>query len=187
VTGATIDHMISVTILIAALLITMTTFNSFFATAIDYENNRRIATKAVDLMNSICLSPGDPPNWGETNATLLGFGLQDPEVGGYSLSSHSLMRLRTSNSSGEDQIVYYPKTGLYYNNISGNFGHSVLTPLADCINYSDVEGLLGINGTYGFGIDIAPTIEINITPVPVSPPQNHLILKVDVTGSGLPL
>jgi hypothetical protein len=185
--GASIDHMVSVIILIAALLIAMTSYNNLFANAIDYESNRQVATKAVDLINNICLSPGNPPEWGQTNDTLLGFGLQDPEVGGYALSSHAIMRLRTSNSSSGDQIVYYPKTGLYYNNLSGNYGHAVFTPLADCINSSDIAELLGINGTYGFGIDIAPIIDVSISHIPVSSPQDPLILKVDVKGSGLPL
>ena len=186
-TGATIDHMISVTILIAALLVAMMTFNGLFASAVDYDRNRQVANKAIDIMNTICLSPGSPPDWGETNDTLLGFGLQDPDVGGYALSPYSIMRLSTSNSSGGSQIVYYPKTGLYYNNLSANYGHGVLTPLGDCINYTDAAELLGLNGKYGFSIDIEPILEVSISQVPVSPPQNHLILKVDVRGSGLPL
>ena len=184
--GASIDHMVSLIILIAALLMTMTIYNNMFATAIDYENNRQVATKAIDLMNSICLSPGNPPDWGQTNGSLLAFGLQDPEAGGYALSSHSIMRLRTGDSSGGDQIIYYPKTGLFYNNLSGNYGHAIFTPLADCINYSDVAELLGVNGTYGFGIDISPVIDVSISKIPVSNPQDPLILKVDVKGSGLP-
>ena len=185
--GASIDHMISLTILIAALLVAMTTYNQMFATAADYEQNRQVANKAVDLMNTICLSPGNPTDWGTTNSSLLGFGLQDPEAGGYALSPYSIMRLGTSNSSGGSQIVYYPKTGLYYNNLSANYGHGVLTPLGDCVTYTDAAELLGVNGTYGFGIDIAPTLDVSISQVPVSPPQNHLILKVDVKGSGFPL
>jgi hypothetical protein len=185
--GASIDHMVSVIILIAALLITMLTFNNMFATATDYEKNRQVATKAIDLMNSICLSPGNPPNWGQTNDTVLAFGLQDPEVGGYALSSHSIMRLRTPNSSSGSQIVYYPKTGLYYNNLSGNYGHAIYTPLSACLNYSDIAELLGVNGTYGFGIDISPVIDVSVSQIPVSNPQDPLTLKVDVKGSGLPL
>jgi hypothetical protein len=187
VAGATIDHMISLTILIAALLVAMTTYNNMFATAVDYDRNRQVANKAVDLMNTICLSPGNPTDWGETNASVLGFGLQDPDVGGYALSPYSIMRLSTSLSSGGSQLVYYPHTGLYYNNLSANFGHNVLVPLGDCINYTDAAELLGINGTYDFSIDIEPILDVSISQVPVSPPQNHLILKVDVRGSGLPL
>ena len=185
--GATIDHMISVTILIAALLVAMVTFNHMFATAVEYDRNRQVANKAADLMSTICLSPGNPTNWGTTDASLLGFGLQDPEAGGYALSPYSLMRLRASNSSGGSQIVYYPKTGFYYNNISGDYGNSILIPIGDCVNYTTATELLGVNETYGFRIDVTQTLDISISKVPVSPPDDHLLLKVEVRGSGLPL
>ena len=183
-TGATIDHMVSVTILIAALMMAMVTYSSLFATAVDYDLNRQVANKAIDIMNTICLSPGNPENWGTTNTSLLGFGLNDPNVGGYSLSPYAIMRLATSNSSGGSPFVYYPKTDLYYNNLSANYGHGVFTPTGDLVNYSDAAELLGINGTYGFGFSIAPTIEVDVTPVTG---YGHLALNVDVSGSGLPL
>ena len=183
-TGATIDHMISVTILIAALMLAMMTYSSMFATAVDYDRNRQVANKAVDLMNTICLSPGNPTNWGTTNDSLLGFGLQDPGVGGYALSPYSIMRLATSASSGGSQLVYYPKTELYYNNLSANYGHGIFTPMGDLVNYSDAAELLGINGTFGFGIDITPTLDVDVTQVAG---LGHLALNVEVRGSGLPL
>jgi hypothetical protein len=185
VAGATIDHMISVTILIAALLVAMVTYNHMFATAVEYDRNRQVATKAADLMSTICLSPGNPTDWGETNSSLLGFGLQDPEAGGYALSPYSLMRLKTA--SNDSQLVYYSYTGLYYNNISANYGDAILVPVGDCINYSTTTELLGINKTYGFRIDITPTLNVSISQVLSGPPHNHLILNVEVRGSGLPL
>jgi hypothetical protein len=181
--GATIDHMISLTILIAALLVAMMTYNGMFATAVDYDRNRQVANKAIDITNTICLSPGSPTDWGQKNETLLGFGLQDPRVGGYALSPYSTMRLSTSNSSGGSQIVYYPQTGLYYNNLSDNYGNGIFTPVGDCVNYTDAAELLGINGTYGFSIDISPTLDVSVSPVS----QNPLELFVEVYGSGLPL
>jgi hypothetical protein len=181
VTGATIDHMISVTILIAALLVAMMTYNGLFASAIDYDRNRQIANKAIDIINTVCLSPGSPVDWGETTDTLLGFGLQDPDVGGYALSPYSLMRLRTSN---ESQLIEYPQTpGVFYNNLSANFGHGILTPTGDCISYANAAELLGVNGTYGFSIDIVPTLEVNVSQIDTKP----LKLNVKVQGSGLPL
>jgi len=182
-TGATIDHMISVTILIAALLVAMMTFNGLFASAIDYDRNRQVANKAVDIMNTICLSPGSPTDWGETNETLLGFGLQDPRVGGYALSPYSIMRLKTATNDSQ-LIEYPPGSGSFYNNISANFGDAILTPLGDCINYTSATELLGINGTYGFSIDITPTLNVIISKVPG---VGYLIFKVDVIGSALPL
>jgi hypothetical protein len=182
VTGATIDHMISVTILIAALLVAMMTFNGLFASAVDYDRNRQVANKAIDIMNTICLSPGSPTDWGETNASVLGFGLQDPQATGYALSPYSIMRLKTATN--DSQLVEYPPgSGSFYNNISANFGDSILTPLGDCVNYTDAAELLGLNGKYGFGIDITPSLNVSISKLP----DDHLIFKVEVTGSALPL
>ena len=47
-TGATIDHMVSVTILIAALMVAMVTYSNLFATAVDYDRNRQVANKAIE-------------------------------------------------------------------------------------------------------------------------------------------
>jgi hypothetical protein len=185
VAGATIDHMISVTILIAALLVAMVTYNHMFATAVEYDRNRQVATKAADLMSTICLSPGNPTDWGATDTSLLGFGLQDPEAGGYTLSPYSLMRLKTA--SNDSQLVYYSKTGLFYNNISAHSGNSILMNIGDTINYTTASELLGINGTYGFRVDVIPTLNVSISQIPASPPQKHLILKVETRGTGLPL
>ncbi len=183
-TGATIDHMISVTILIAALLVAMTTFTGMFATAADYDRNRKVANKAVDIMNTICLSPGNPMNWGETDAPVLGFGLQDPESGGYTLSPYSIMRLQTSDSSGGSQLVEYPPgSGEFYNNMSGKYGHGIFTPIGDCVSNSEVQELLGLNGMYGFGLDIVPTLDISISQIDTKP----LKLKIEVYGAGVPL
>lgn len=182
-TGATIDHMISVTILIAALLVAMMTFNGLFASAVDYDRNRQVANKAIDITNTICLSPGSPPDWGETNDTVLGFGLQDPKVGGYALSPYSIMRLNTA--SNDSQLVEYPPdSGIFYNNISTNYGHAILTPLGDCINYTTAAELLGVNGTYGFSVDITPTLNVIVNETSTDP---WLTLSVRVRGSGLPL
>ena len=144
--GATIDHMISVTILIAALLVSMVMYNQMFASAVAYDRNRQVATKAIDLMNTMCLSPGNPTDWGETNSSILGFGLQDPEVGGYALSPYSLMRLKTA--SNDSELVYYPKTDSYYNNLSAHSGNSILMNIGDTVNYTTASELLGINGIF---------------------------------------
>ena len=180
--GATIDHMISLTILIAALLIAMMTFNGMFASAIEYDSNRQVANKAVDLMNSICLSPGSPVDWGETGDPVLGFGLQDPDIGGYAISPYSIMRLNTA--SDDSQLVYYGGTDSFYNNVSTSFGHGILTPIGDCVNYTFASELLGVNGTYGFSCDIEPTLNVAVTQVTTTP---HLTLNVQVQGSGMPL
>ncbi|UCC58467.1 MAG: hypothetical protein JSW14_00635 [Candidatus Bathyarchaeum sp.] len=176
--GATIDHMISVTILITAMLIAMVTFNNMFASAVAYERNRQVTMKAVDLIDTACLSPGNPANWSQTNSAIIGFGLQDPESSGYSLSTYSPMRLRTSQDS---QLVQYGTT--FYNNISFGYGGYLLVPVGDCVNYTRTAELLGVNGTYGFGINIAPTLSVSISEVSLNP----LEFKVETRGPGLPL
>jgi hypothetical protein len=181
--GAAIDHMISLTILVAALLIAMMSFNQLFSTAVAYETNTQVATKAVDIMNTLCLSPGNPVDWGSTNEAVLGFGLQDPVVGGYSLSPYSLMRLRTTTN--ESQLVEYPPdSGNFYNNLTANYGDAILTPIGDCVNYTTVTDLLGIDGSYGFSVELMPSVDVKISKVL---DYDHLALNVDVSGSGLPL
>ena len=177
--GASIDHLASITVLVAALLLTMGIYNQMIASAIAYERNRQVAMKAVDLTETTCLSPGNPTDWGQSNSIPLGFGLQDPESAGYTLSPYSIMRLRTSLDS---QLVYYPKTGLYYNNASLGPGGSLLMPVGDCVNYTTATRLLGVNGSYGFQITIAPTLDVSVSQVSAS----YLILKVEVRGPGLP-
>lgn len=180
--GSTIDHMIAVTILIAALLVTMGVYNQMFASAVEYEGHRKVAMKAVDIINTACICPGNPEDWGETNASLLGFGLQDPEAGGYALSPYSLMRLRSS--SNDSQLVYYDLTGLFYNNISANYGNSIFSPVEDCLNYTAAAKMLGVNGTYGFSLDIVPTLDVKVSQVPN---EDYLILKVEVRGPSIAL
>ena len=177
--GATIDHLVSITVLLAALLLTVGIYNQMIASAIAYESNRQVTMKAVDLMETICQSPGNPTDWGQSNSTPLGFGLQDPESAGYTLSPYSIMRLRTSPDS---QLVYYPRTGSYYNNASLGSGGSLLVPVGDCVNYTTAARLLGVNGSYGFQITITPTLNVSVSQVPAS----YLILKVEVRGPGLP-
>ncbi len=176
--GATIDHMISVTILITAMLLAMVTFSNMFASAVAYERNRQVTMKAVDLIDTSCLSSGNPADWGQTNKTILGFGLQNPDSGGYSISPYSPMRLKTSQDS---QLVQYDST--FYNNISFGYGGHLLVPASDCVNYTRTAELLGINGTYGFKIDIAPTLNVSISEVSLNP----LEFKVETRGPGLPL
>jgi len=178
VPGSSIDHIVSVTILVAALFVAMMTYNGLFATAIDYSRSRQVANKAVDLINTICLSPGDPSDWGQTNDPLISFGLQDPRTGGYTLSPYAVMRLRSSNN-----LVYYDGTELYYNNISANFGNNVLLLASDCVNYTEVSEVLGLNESYGFRIDINPTLDIRIE----EENRNPLQLKIEVYGLGMPL
>jgi hypothetical protein len=179
-TGHTIDHLVATIAFIAAMFLFLGLFTQTLQGAILYQQNRHVALKASDLLDNILLSPGYPYHWGETNTTLSCFGLQQPGTTGYTLSSFALMRL--TSLSGEP--VMYPRdSGKWYNNVSLGPGGYLFLPLSDAINYETATRLLGINGTYGFQLSIAPLVNVSITEYQ----SNPLILKVEVYGPGFPL
>jgi len=157
--SATIDHMVSITVFIAALLIFMNLFGQTIQTAVVYKEHQTIASKASDLLDSILLNSGTPVNWGRGDSDPTGFGLQDPEFTQYRVSPYSLMRLESS--IGEP--IYYEPTGQYYSNITMDGRDFLLVSNALSLNYSYVTQLLGINGTYGFQLDIVPIVTVSIT------------------------
>ncbi|MDH5481962.1 MAG: hypothetical protein OEY22_03650 [Candidatus Bathyarchaeota archaeon] len=178
--GSTIDHLISVTVFLGAILLFISLFNQTLQTAILYQRHRNLATKCSDLLDNMLLNPGIPVNWGRSNCTPTGFGVQDPEFTQYKLSPFSLMRLRSSYG----QPVYYPKTGSYYSNITMGFGNFLLVSFTQAINYSTVAKLLGVNNTYGFQLTITPIITVSVKEVQS---KNPLKISVEVTGTGFPL
>jgi hypothetical protein len=178
-TGATIDHLVSVTVFLAAILLFISLFNQTIQTAILYQRHRALATKCSDVLDNVLLNPGCPLEWGKTNSIPTSFGLQDPEFTQYRLSPFSLMRLYSSSGTP----VYYYKTGQYYNNVTIGFGQFLLVPFSEAINYSTVTRLLGVNNTYGFQLSMTPIITISIEEVQPNP----LTLTVEVMGAGFPL
>jgi hypothetical protein len=178
--SSTIDHMVAVTVFLAATLLFIGLFNQTIQTAVIYQRHRATATKASDLLDSMLLSPGIPVSWGQTDVTPTGFGLQDPEFTQYKLSPFSLMRL--SSSTGTP--VYYEKTGLTYSNITMGFGNYMLMPYTEAINYSMASRLLGINNTYGFQLTLTPLITVTVAE---SQAKSPLRLSVNVAGTGFPL
>jgi hypothetical protein len=178
--GSTIDHIVALTVFLAALLLFIALFNQTIQTAVLYQEHRAIASKCTDLLDNILLNPGYPTYWGPSNATPTSFGLQDPEFTQYRLSPFSLMRLNSLSGTP----IYYPKTGLTYSNITMGFGDFLLVPYSEAINYSTVSELLGTNNTYGFQLNIAPIVTVSISEFQSS---NPLILSVNVAGKGFPL
>ena len=178
-TASTIDHLVSVTVFLAAILLFISLFNQTIQTAILYQQHRHLATACSDLLDNMMLNPGYPLNWGKTNSTPTSFGLQDPEFTQYRLSPFSLMRLNYSSGTP----VYYSKTGQYYSNITIGFGKSLLVPFNEIINYSTAAELLGINETYGFSLTVTPIVTVSISEIESSP----LKLEVSVKGTGFPL
>jgi len=178
--GSTIDHLVSVTAFLAAILIFISLFNQILQTAAMYQRHRSLAMKCSDLLDNMLLSPGIPSDWGQTNVTPTGFGLQDPEFTQYRLSAFSLMRLLSSVGAP----VYYPKTNQWYSNVTVGFGNFLLTSFSEAINYSTASRLLGINGTYGFQLTITPIVTLSISEIQSKEP---LRIAVNVTGRGFPL
>src|SRR3972149_9480451 len=129
---STIDHMVAVTVFLAATVLFIGLFNQTIQTAIIYQRHRATATKASDLLDSMLLSPGIPVNWGQTDINLTGFGLQDPEFTQYRISPFSLMRLLSS--VGEP--VFYSTTGRYYSNVTMSDRNFMLVPYSLTLNYS---------------------------------------------------
>jgi hypothetical protein len=178
--GATIDHLVALTVFLGALLLFITLFNQTIQTAILYQQHRYIASKCTDLLDNIMLSPGYPINWGLTNSTPTSFGLQDPEFTQYRLSPFSLMRLRSFTGT----TFVYPKTGLTYSNITMGTRDFLYVPFTQVINYSTAATLLGTYGSFGFQLSITPIISVSISEVQSSAP---LRLAVNVTGKGFPV
>jgi hypothetical protein len=174
VAGPTIDHLVAFTVFLAALLLFIGFYNQMNQTAIVYQYHRYIATKCSDVLDSILLNPGTPPDWGVSGSStqkLTFFGLQDPEFQEYRLSPFSLMRLL---SPGAQQ----------YNNVSWSLnGGYLLLQASQCISYRNVTSLLGINGTYDFQLAITPTITVTVSKVP----DAYLKLKIQAYGTGFPL
>lgn len=183
--AATIDHIVALIILLAAMLLFIGLFNQTLQTAILYQSHRYLATECSDLLDSMLLNPGSPlisanaTFWGLSNSTPTTFGLQDPEFTEYELSPFSLMRLDYSPGSP----LYYDETEMYYSNPTVGFGQSLLVPFNEVVNYSTAAELLGTNGTYGFCLTVTPIITVNISPAQANP----LNLIVTVAGNGYPI
>jgi hypothetical protein len=178
--GSTIDHMVALTVFLGALLLFITLFNQTIQTAVLYQQHKVIASKCTDMLDNMMLNPGYPKNWSWIGPTPTNFGLQDPEFTQYKLSPFSLMRLRSLTG----QTINNTRNNMSYSNISMGFGNFLLVPYTQVINYSTATALLGINGSYGFQLTIAPTITVSISE---SKSSNPLILAINVAGKGFPL
>lgn len=172
--GVSIDHLVSIIVLLAAVLLFMGLFNQTFSVAVNYQSNSSTAKVCSDLLDAMLSTPGIP-----TNGTPQAFGLQDPSSTQFQLSPFSLMRL----NSLSDVPVSYQKTALTYSTIKTTPNNYLLYPYTDTINYSSALSLLGINNTYGFQLSLTPTVNISIAEISTNP----LSLTLDVTGTGYPL
>jgi hypothetical protein len=178
--GSTIDHMVSVIVFIAAIMIFLGLFSQTNQTAITYERHKVLATKTSDLLDNMLLNPGIPADWGKTSAVLVGFGVQDPEFTQYQVSAFSLMRLASCTN-----VLDFDKStsGIYYNDASLGYGAALLTPKASELPYYTAAKLLGINSTYGFQLSLTPIITVTVTETQADSP---LTLTLNAHGTGFP-
>jgi hypothetical protein len=187
VPGATIDHIAAIIIFLVAILLFVNLFSQNLQTAILYQQTGQSAMEASDLLDSISLSPGSlgsgTPYWG-TNGTISNlavFGLQDPTQQGYVIDPFSLMRLNASNTGTPSHPFF---NGVSYNNVTiAPSGGYLFVPISSVVSYTTAAKLLGVNGSYGFQLDVIPTLNISMSCMNPNPLQ----IRVTVTGSGLPL
>ena len=60
--GSTIDHIVALTVFLAALLLFITLFNQTIQTAVLYQQHKAIASKCTDMLDNMMLNPGYPTN-----------------------------------------------------------------------------------------------------------------------------
>ncbi|MBN1358233.1 hypothetical protein JW988_05640 [Candidatus Bathyarchaeota archaeon] len=178
--SSTIDHMVAVTVFLAATLLFIGLFNQTIQTAVIYQRHRATATRASDLLDNMLLNPGIPVNWGQEDELPTGFGLQDPEFTQYRISSFSLMRLTSSSGTS----VFYPKTGETYSNITIGDKNFLLVSHGSSLNYTTALDLLGIRNEYGFQLTFKPIVTVTITEDQAASP---LRLSLNAYGTGFPL
>lgn len=181
--SSSVDHMVALTIFIAATLLFIGLFSQTIQTAVVYQNNRVTATKASDILDSILINPGSPTTWGRTGEPPISFGLQDPEFTQYKLDGFSLIRLEVSNNPWITYSKTENYTGSIYNNHSEGSYSYLYIPSLYIVNHSSVQKLLGLNASYGFRLTLTPIITVAITETP----QNPLTLAIQVDGTGFPL
>lgn len=172
--GATLDHLVSVTILLAAILLFISLFNQTIQTAALYQQHRASAAKCSDLLDTMLLDEGFPL---EGDPSI--FGLRDTSFAQYVLNSSSLMRL--NSSTGEP--VSYTKAQMTYSSTSVGLGNSLLVPMDVVVNYSSALKMLGIYGTYGFQLTLTPVVTVSIVENSINP----LSLAINARGVGFPL
>jgi hypothetical protein len=180
--GATIDHLVSVTIFLAAMLLFISFFNQTIQTAVIYQQHNALATKCSDLLDNMLLTPRIPV---DAQPTI--FGLHEIDFAGYTLDPFSLMRLNSSIGTP----VPYEKTDITYSNTPVDFGNSLLMPINDpinplnnVVNYSSALEMLGISGAYGFQLTLTPVITFNIE---AQRSDATVEMLIDVRGISFPL
>jgi hypothetical protein len=176
--------MVSVVMFIAAILLFMGLFTQTIQTATLYQQHNALATQTSDLLDNMLLSSGAPSGWVERSFTSnppSGFGLRDEALSQYQLDPFSLMRLESSAGKPVNYSLGGPI--VTYNNVTMSLGEYLLAPQREVLNYSYASKLLGVNGSYGFSLTLAPTVTVGISAVESQP---TLTFHLDVNGTGGP-
>ncbi len=180
--SSSIDHMVALTIFIAATLLFIGLFGQTIQTAIIYQNNRATAIKASDVLDTILLNPGNPTTWGRTEVNPTVFGLQSPEFTQYKVDPYSLMRLDVSSNP----LAAFNNAGnvTFYSDLSQGAHSYLYMPQDSLLSYSVAQRMLGLNSSYGFQLTLTPILDISINETQTS---NPLKLGITVDGAGFPL
>jgi hypothetical protein len=167
--GVSVDHVVSVIVLLAAIVLFVGLFDQTLTAAVNYQYNTTTAKECDNLIDEILLTNAPPlsgaPSW---------FGMQDSSLATYNLDPFALMRL----DSIAEAPISYQKTGQTYSAITTSPENYLLYPYSDMITYSTALGLLGLQSTYGFQLSLTPTVNVAITEVSTSP------LKFSLTAKG---
>jgi hypothetical protein len=172
--GVSVDHVVSLIILLAAICLFIGLFDQTLSVALDYQRNTTTAKECDDLLDEILLTPSTP-----LSGTPTLFGMQDSTLTTYNLDPFSLMRLDSSAGTP----ITYQKTGETYSSVTTTPNNYLLYPYSDMINYSTASALLGLQRTYGFQLSFSPTVNVTITQISTNP----LTLSLTARGTGFPL
>lgn len=172
--GVSVDHVVSVIVLLAAIVLFIGLFDQTISVAVNYQHNTSTATQCDDLLDEILLtsapSTSGSPTW---------FGLQASTLPSYNLDPFFAMRLDSSAGTP----ISYQKTGQTYSEIKTNPNNYLLYPTSDAVSYSEALTLLGLKNAYGFQILLTPTVNVSVTEISTNP----LTLTVSAKGIGFPL
>ncbi|HMK94998.1 MAG TPA: hypothetical protein VK536_06300 [Candidatus Limnocylindrales bacterium] len=172
--GVSVDHVVSIIILLVAVMLFVGLFDQTLSSAVNYQRNSTTAKECDDLVDEMLLTSAPP-----ISGTPAWFGLQGSMLQTYNLDPFLLMRL---DSSAEPPLSYQ-KTGQTYSEIKANPNTYLLYPYDDMINSSTALALMGLNADYGFQLTLTPTINVSISEASANP----LTLSLFVTGASFPL
>jgi hypothetical protein len=174
VSGVSVDHVVSVIVVLAAIVLFIGLFDQTLSSAVDYQHNTLTAKACDNLVDELLLTDSPPlttaPSW---------FGLQDSSLAPYNLDPFALMRL----DSLPEIPVTYAKTGQTYSAIMTSPDNYLLYPYSDVTSYSTALSSLGLEKSYGFQLSLTPTVNITITETSTTP----LALVLNVRGTGFQL